>query len=140
MHWAAQVLPHAPQLSLSERVFVHRPPLPASSAPQNSRLPGHVQAPLRQTSPWPQALPQAPQFLGLALVFTHWESAPQASLPAGQVQVLFSQTFPPVQVRPQPPQLAALVVVSTQAPAHSTSPAAHWVRQAPAEHTSVLAH
>jgi hypothetical protein len=140
MHWLAQVLPHAPQLSLSARVFVHRPPLPASSAPQNSRLPGQVQAPLRQTSPRPQALPHAPQFLGLALVFTHWESAPQALLPVGQVQVLFSQTFPPVQARPQPPQLASLVVVSTQAPAQAVDGAAHWVVQAPAEHTSVPAH
>jgi hypothetical protein len=56
------------------------------------------------------------------------------------VQTLFSQTFPPVQARPQPPQLASFVVVSTHAPAHVVNGAAHWVRQAPAEHTSVLAH
>jgi hypothetical protein len=88
-----------------------------------------MQAPLVQTWPMLQALPQAPQLAGSLRVLTQLPE--QLVVPEGQAQEPPTQAVPPVHAVPQAPQLLLLVWVFTQAPAQVAVPAGQVVTQAP---------
>ena len=75
-----------------------------------------MHAPLAQTFPALQTVPQAPQCAGLLLVSTQLPE--QLLKPLGQTraQLPDTQLCPDAQAEPQAPQLAVLLVVSTHLP------------------------
>jgi hypothetical protein len=69
---AAQTVPHAPQLLVSEPVFVQ-----TAVAPDPHSVPdAHAQAPLAHDAPAGQTAPHVPQLFGSLAVSTHAAVAP----------------------------------------------------------------
>jgi hypothetical protein len=89
---------------------VHLPPQDVSPGAQP-----HV--PALHTPPWPQLVPQAPQFAGSELTLTHCPL--HAEKPAGQAQVPALHVCPPPQALPHPPQFCGSLDSSTQLRPHS---------------------
>ena len=70
----------------------------------------------------PQAVPQAPQFVGSAMRLRH--TPPHEVAPVGHAQCPAVHCVPPEQTVPHAPQLLALVCVLTHAPPQEVSPPA----------------
>jgi len=92
-------------------------------------------------TPVEQAVPHAPQWLGLLVVSTQVLPLQRISVPGQpETQVELEQYgVPPsaLQARPQPPQLALFVAVSTHAPPHSVKPELQAKLHAPLMHAAV---
>lgn len=131
---AAQLLPHAPQLSGSVwKDAASRHPVPhlVCSAGQ---LATHIE--LEQSGVAAgHAMLQAPQFAPSALVLT--QALPQAVKPAWHMQLPL-QTWPALQTVPHAPQLATSLLVLTQACPQAASEVGHV--QAPLVHVCVAPH
>lgn len=111
------VVPHAPQLAGSLRVFTQ-------PAPQSVRPGRHSHTPPAQASSSAQVVPQSPQRVGSFAKSKHSAPAPgHACVPAAQVHAPETQTSVPPQRTPQPPQLSGSALGSRHLPPHAMSPA-----------------
>lgn len=88
-------------------------------------------APALQTSPTPQARPQAPQCVGSVAVLTH--SPPHAVLPGGQAQAPSRQRRSVSHAWAQAPQFSPSDESETQRPPQHVVPAEHDVAQPASE-------
>jgi hypothetical protein len=89
---------------------------------------------------WPlgQAMPQAPQLLGLVDVLTQAE--PHTVEPVGQLHCPDVHMPPDLQATPQAPQLLGSLVVLTHVPLQLICPPEHWEIHVPDEHVWPLGH
>jgi hypothetical protein len=109
---AAQRFPHAPQLLMSARGSMQRPP-------HEMPVPGQAHTPEVQLVPPAQRLPHAPQW---ALSLSGLTQRPaHSTCPEGHVHTRSMQVVPPMQAVPQRPQLALSLRRSTQ-----LEPQADW--------------
>jgi hypothetical protein len=92
-----------------------------------------MHAPFMQLSPPGQRLPQAPQFVGSAIVLVQWPSHIWAgsgqvippSPDAGALQMPCMQTSPEGQTFPQPPQFIGSRSMRTHMPLHISCDIGH---------------
>ena len=104
-----------------------------------------VQTPVLQTWPWPQTLPQVPQFALSALVFAQYAAPPSGVhvvCPVTQLetQLPLEQVSCGPQEWPQVPQLALSARRLTQVPLQFVSPCWQLSEHTPVEQSSPGRH
>jgi hypothetical protein len=85
------------------------------------QIPTHT--PPAQIFPWPQSVPQLPQWNLLVMVSKHWPA--QSVWPVGQLHLASTQNCPTRQTEPQPPQFVSSVCRFTQLSSQEVRPVAH---------------
>jgi len=139
----AHALEHTPQLVLSLLRSLQIPEHEVSPVPQ---LVEH--APPLQTCPVGQALPHVPQFVGSFFVSRHVPEQSLRSEPHVVSHLLPTQSWPAAQTLPHVPQFSRSLVrlaqvrvpVPASPPPHSASPPPHDSWHLPALQTSPAAH
>ena len=123
-------VPHAPQLSGSERVVTQSPPHTVCPVGQRAE---HV--PPRHTVPAAHTRPQAPQWLLSVAVSRH--TPPQFVVPATQLttHAPSEHTVPAAHTVPHDPQFARSVCTSRHTLPQAVSPVGQSSTQRPAAHT-----